>query len=77
MVDLDNIDVWPALGSDALRYGLLVLSTPSGIVGDDTTLLNITTTGAKTVHILWINIIPVTAKKQPAAKTDIMKFFKI
>lgn len=77
MVDLDNIDTWPLIGSGALRYGLLVISTPSGIVSDDTTILKVKTSSSKEVHILWINVIPVAAKKQPAAKPDIMKFLKI
>jgi len=78
MVDIDNVDTWPVLGDNAtLRYGLLVITTPSRIVSDDTTLLKITTSSSKTVHILWINVILVSAKKQPAAKPDIMKLFKI
>jgi len=77
MADLDNLDQWPVLGDDTLRYGLLVISTPSGIVSDDTTILKMTTSESKTVHILWINVIPVAAKRQPAAKPDIWKFLKI
>lgn len=78
MVDLDNTDTWPVLGNNTqLRFGLVAYSAPSGIVADETTILKITTSSSKTVHVLWIDVIPVAAKAQPAAKMDITKLFKI
>lgn len=78
MSDLENLSPWPVLGDNAtLRYGLLNITTPARIVSDDTTILKLKTTASKTVHVLWINAIPIAAKKQPDAKVDLLKFLKI
>jgi len=78
-VDLENLDSRPVLGdgSSTLREGLLVVSTPAGIVTDNTTKLKVKTTSSKTVHVLWINAIPIAKGSLPASKSDIMSMFKI
>ena len=78
MVDLENLSAFPVLGNNTqLRFGLLNITTPAGIVSDDTTILKVKTESSITLHVLWINAIPVSLKKQPAAKPDLLKFLKI
>ena len=78
MSDLDNLNQYPLLGDNStLRYGLLNVSPPAGIVADETTILKVTTNSSKNVFVNWINAIPVTAKDQPESKADLMKLLKI